>query len=169
MPKLHESQLEPGEREFVQVTHDECHFYANDGQRRVWTMEDEDILRSKHIGRSIMVSAFLCPCHGLLRLSDEQLQMNPRIEYKETFILRSIQSDGYWKSDHMLDQLIQRAIPIFEILHPGCVGVFCFDQSTNHNAMAANALIAARMNLSSGGGQPGDETERTTERNQTNT
>ena len=31
---------------------------------------------------------------------------------------------------------------------------FCFDQSTNHNAMSENALIATRMNLSSGGAQP---------------
>ena len=49
---------------------------------------------------------------------------------------------------------MHQAIPIFEILHPGCVGVFCFDQSTNHNAMAADALIATRMNLSPGGTQP---------------
>ncbi|GES98821.1 hypothetical protein PHYBLDRAFT_144584 [Rhizophagus clarus] len=93
---------------------------------------DEDILRSKHIGRSIMVSAFLCPCYGLLQLSDEQLQ----------------------KSEHMLDQLVHQAIPIFEILHPGCTGVFCFDQSTNHNAMAGDALVATKMNLSPGGKQP---------------
>ncbi len=49
---------------------------------------------------------------------------------------------------------MHQAIPIFEILHPGCIGVFCFDQSTNHNAMAAGALIAMRMNLSPGGAQP---------------
>ena len=100
-----EPQLNPGEKEIVQVTHDECHFYANDGQRRIWMREDEDILRSKHQGRSIMVSAFLCPCHGLLRLSDEQLQANPHIKNKEALVFRSIQTDGYWKSEHMLDQV----------------------------------------------------------------
>ncbi|PKY46319.1 hypothetical protein RhiirA4_320161 [Rhizophagus irregularis] len=149
-----EPQLKPEEKEIVQVTHDECHFYANDGQRKIWMKKDEDILRSKHIGRSIMVSAFLCPCHGLLQLSDEQLQVNPHIEHKEAVVLRSIQSDGYWKSEHMLDQLVHQAIPIFEILHPGCTGVFCFDQSTNHNAMAGDALVATKMNLSPGGKQP---------------
>ncbi|CAB5376582.1 unnamed protein product [Rhizophagus irregularis] len=100
-----EPQLKPGEKELVQVTHDECHFYANDGQRKIWMQKDENILRSKHIGRSIMVSTFLCPCHGLLQLSDEQLQANPHIEQKEAFILRSVQTDGYWKSEHMLDQV----------------------------------------------------------------
>ena len=85
--------------------YDECHFYANNGQRRIWIREDKDILRSKHQGCSIMVSAFLCPCHGLLRLSDEQMQENPHIKSKEAFILRSVQTDGYWKLEHMLDQV----------------------------------------------------------------
>jgi len=49
---------------------------------------------------------------------------------------------------------VQRAIPIFEILHPGCIGIFCFDQSTNHNAMAEDALIVIRMNLGPRGTQP---------------
>ena len=115
--------------------------------------EDEDILRSKYMGHSIIVSAFLCPCYGLLQLSDEQLLANSHIEHKEAFVLRSVQADGYWKVEHILDQLINRAIPIFEVLHPGCIGIFCFDQLTNHNAMAEDALIATRINLSSSGGQ----------------
>jgi len=149
-----EPQLGPEEKEFVQVTHDECHFYANDAQRRICVRGEEDILRPKHMGRSIMVSAFLCPCHGLLQLSDEQLLVNSHLEHKETFVLRSVQADGYWKAEHMLDQLVSKAIPIFEILHPGCVSVFCFNQSTNYNTMVEDALIAMKMNLSSGGGQP---------------
>ncbi|RGB22462.1 hypothetical protein C1646_634114, partial [Rhizophagus diaphanus] len=122
------------EKEIVQVTHDECHFYANNEQRKIWMKKDEDILHSKHIGRSIIVSAFLCPCHGLLQLSDEQLQVNLHIEHKEAI-------------------LMHQAIPIFEILHSGCTGVFCFNQSTNHNAMD-DALVATKMNLSSEGKQP---------------
>ncbi|CAB4490124.1 unnamed protein product [Rhizophagus irregularis] len=104
-----------------------------------------------------MVSAFLYPCYKLLQLSDEQMQENLHIKSKEAFIFHSVQTDGYWKSEHMLDQLMHQAIPIFEILHPSCVGLFCFDQSTNYNAMAAkdaaDALIAVRMNLSSRGAQ----------------
>ena len=50
-------------------------------------------------------------------------------------------------------QLVHQAIPIFEILHPGCTGVFCFDQSTNHNAMAGDALVTTKMNLSPRGKQ----------------
>ena len=37
-----ELQLGPEEKEFVQVTHDECHFYANDGQWKIWMKKDEN-------------------------------------------------------------------------------------------------------------------------------
>ncbi len=104
-----EPQLKLGEKELVQVTHDECHFYANNGQQRIWMREDEDILHSKHQGRSIIVSAFLYLCYGLLQLSDEQMQENSHIKSKEAYIFRSVQTDGYWKLEHMLDQVGQNS------------------------------------------------------------
>ncbi|CAG8486586.1 8750_t:CDS:2 [Dentiscutata erythropus] len=88
-----EPELEYGEKESVQVTHDECHFYANDGQRRIWTREDEDVLRSKHMGRSVMVSAFVCPCHRLLQLLEEQFLANPHVKYRDAFVVRSIKEE----------------------------------------------------------------------------
>ncbi len=100
-----EPKLKSGEKEFVQVTHDECHFYANDGRRRIWVNKEENILRPKHLGRSIMVSAFLCPCHELLQLSDEQMQENPHIQHKDVYVFRSIQADGYWTLEHMIEQV----------------------------------------------------------------
>ena len=39
-------------------------------------------------------------------------------------------------------------------MHPGCVAIFAFDQSSNHTSYAKDALIASKMNLSSGGKQP---------------
>ncbi|PKK56432.1 hypothetical protein RhiirC2_671666, partial [Rhizophagus irregularis] len=33
-----EPQLNSEEKEIVQVMHDECHFYANDGQWKIWMM-----------------------------------------------------------------------------------------------------------------------------------
>ncbi|CAG8798847.1 10846_t:CDS:1, partial [Cetraspora pellucida] len=116
-------------------------------QRRIWFGKDEDLLCPKGESHFIMVSVFLCPCHRLLKLSDEQMKMNPYIKYQKAFILHSIQADSYWKSEHMLDQLVQQAIPIFEMLHPSCIGVFCFNQLTNHNAITEDALVATQMNL----------------------
>ena len=52
-----------------------------------------------------MVSGFLCACHGSLQLTDEQLKANPHVKFKEVRVLRSIQADGYWKSEHMIEQV----------------------------------------------------------------
>ncbi|CAG8478277.1 19019_t:CDS:2 [Racocetra persica] len=38
----------------------------------VQTQEDEDILRSKYIGHSVIVLAFICLYYRLLQLSEEQ-------------------------------------------------------------------------------------------------
>lgn len=46
---------------------------------------------------------------------------------------------------------MHQEIPIFEILHFEYIGVFYFDQSTNYNAMASDALVATKINLSSKG------------------
>jgi hypothetical protein len=54
--------------------------------------------------------------------------------------------DGYWTSQDMVKQL-NEVIPLFEALHPDCFGLFLFDQSSNHNAYPANALVASRMTL----------------------
>ena len=51
-------------------------------------------------------------------------------------------------------QVEEKAIPIFERMHPGAVGVFAFDNSSAHAAFAADALNAKRMNVSPGGKQP---------------
>ncbi|CAG8516256.1 2992_t:CDS:2 [Dentiscutata erythropus] len=61
------------------------------------TQEDENILHSKHIGRSVIVLAFICLYHGILQLSEEYFQTNPHIKYKESFVIRSVQEDEYWK------------------------------------------------------------------------
>jgi len=35
-------------------------------------------------------------------------------------------------------------------MHPNAIAVFAFDNSTNHDAMAENALCAQHMNLNPG-------------------
>ncbi|CAG8533428.1 16024_t:CDS:2 [Dentiscutata heterogama] len=100
-----EPELEYGKKESVQVIHDEYHFYANDGQHKIWTRKDEDVLCSKHIGYSIMVSAFVYPWHGLLQLSKEQFLANPHIKYRDAFVDCFVQEDGYWKSEHIKNEL----------------------------------------------------------------
>ena len=42
-------------------------------------------------------------------------------------------------------------MPIFKILHPGCDGLFLFDNSQNHRSLPSDALRASALNLSDGG------------------
>ena len=46
---------------------------------------------------------------------------------------------GYWCGNDVHTQL-NHAITIFEILHPGCIGLFLFDNSTGHSKMPDDAL-----------------------------
>ena len=64
-----EPALEEGEKKVVQITHDECCFFAHDGMKKVWLQEGEQILRKKGEGQAFMVSGFLCPCHGVVAWS----------------------------------------------------------------------------------------------------
>ena len=60
----------------------------------------------------------------------------------------------YFLIRHLLDQIEYKTIPIFEVLYPGHVALFAFDNSTCHAAFSKDALVANRMNLNPGGKQP---------------
>lgn len=55
--------------------------------------------------------------------------------------------DGYWTANDLIKQFEEQAIPIFKKLHGSRMGVFVFDQSSNHTAYAPNELVASRMTL----------------------
>lgn len=133
-----EPVLKEGERKVVFVTHDESTFYANDGKNDLWLQQGENYLRKKGVGLSIMVSEFQCPCHGTMRYGDK----SSRHLFKA-----GTNREGWWTYKDMVNQLKEDAIYVFEKLHPGCVGVFLFDNSSNHGAFADDALVASRMTL----------------------
>lgn len=135
------------ETEIVWVSHDESIFYSNDDGGKGWCSDDHPDIHKKGNGRSIMVSDFICPCHGRLRLGG--LPVSEIIEPGKNH-------DGYWQATDILKQLEEKAIPAFEEMHPLARGLFIFDNSTNHGAYAADALVAvaSKMNLNSGGKVP---------------
>ena len=133
-----EPLLEDGERKIVLVTQDESTFHAHDARNRMWKKEGEQILRKKGPGKGLMVSNFMCPCHGTVCYQDFEFGKN---------------SQGYWTNSHMQDQL-KLAVRLFEEMHPSCQGLFIFDQSSNHGALSEDALRATTMNLGPGGKQP---------------
>ena len=144
--------LEEGLRPLVLVTHDESCFGSNDGRSYCWLDEDNKQIRPKGNGRSVMVSAFLCECHGILRLTDDLKSQHPEIPDDSTVFLKpGANGDGYWKNCDLIAQVKDKAIPIFKLLHPDCDGLFIFDNSQNHHAKAPDALNANKMNLKNGG------------------
>ncbi|OAD78784.1 hypothetical protein PHYBLDRAFT_185350 [Phycomyces blakesleeanus NRRL 1555(-)] len=107
-------------------------------EKAMWLVEGENPIRKKGPGMSLMISEFKCACHGTMS--------NGAWSSREVFH-PGADRDGYWTSAHMLKQLESNAIPLFEVIHPGCKAVFVFDQSTNHKAYSQNALIANKITL----------------------
>ena len=95
-----------------------------------------------------MISEFQCACHGTMRIGARTSRV---------FFYAGAGREGYWTHKEMLKQLTEDAIPIFEELHPGCVAVFIFDQSSNHNAYADDALVVQRMSKSEKRCEPEDK------------
>lgn len=152
-------ELGDGEAKVVLVTHDESSFEAHDGKRFVWIESEKNLLRPKGAGRSIMVSQFLCMCHGAMEitLTDDILERFPHlpgVPGQKVETLRVIKpgknADGYWTNKDLIEQ-VKVTQTLFDILHPGCAALFAFDNSQNHRAMAPDALVANRLNLSDGG------------------
>ena len=100
------------------------------------------MLRKKGNGRSIHVSGFLTPGHGVLQHNGEhaQIVIHPGKNY-----------DGRWDSDKIILQMEEKVFQIFEAEFPGCVGVFVFDHSSGHEAYAKDALRVSKMRVHPGG------------------
>ena len=144
--------LNAGERPRVLITHDESCFSSHDGKTTIWMDSNDRPLRPKGQGRSIMVSEFLCECHGPMKLSQEQRQKYPYSPFEtRVIIVPGKHQDGYWTAANLIDQVKNRAMPIFKILHPDCDGLFLFDNSQNHRCLPPDALRACALNLSDGG------------------
>ena len=155
--------LPTGKRRIVLVVQDESIYRSNDGRKKVLMEGEQQPIRPKGQGKGIMISGFACPCHGPMQLSAEQVAANPTVGNSEGssnifpsgHAFQSLEygknRDGYWTNDDLVQQLEQRAIPIFNLLHPECEALFAFDNSANHHSMKSDALVASRLNLSDGG------------------
>ena len=144
--------LQSGQRPRILVTHDESCFSSHDGKSTIWMDANDRPLRPKGQGRSIMVSEFLCECHGPMKLNEAQRVQHPEIPFETcTIILPGRQQDGYWTTANLIEQVGTKAMPIFKILHPGCDALFLFDNSQNHRSLPPDALRTSVLNLSDGG------------------
>ena len=151
--------LAHGERKLVLVTHDETTFDSNEGKKKVWIENGKQHLRPKGAGKSIMVSQFMCLCHGHMEIevTEDLLARYPSLDAPVGFVVATLRiikpgknSDGWWTNQDLVEQL-KRTIVLFEILHPDCVALFAFDNSSNHHKYAPDALRVRNLNKSDGG------------------
>jgi len=102
-----------------------------------------------------MVSEFLLETIGRLKLTPEQSLLNPNIPVEvRKYLKPGKNEEGWWTADHLIDQVINYAIPIFETIYPNAIAIMAFDNSTNHSAMPEDGLNATKMNVNPEGKQP---------------
>ncbi|CAG8728882.1 23870_t:CDS:2 [Cetraspora pellucida] len=83
-----------------------------------------------------------------LKLSEKEARMHLNILIEACcYLMPRKTQEGFWIVDNLLEQIRNKAIPIFEAKFFNAMAVFAFDNSTNHEAYTEDALIAARMNL----------------------
>jgi hypothetical protein len=77
-------ELPAGSKVLILVTHDESRFGSNDGRNFCWIDENNRQIRPKGNVRSVMVSAFLYECHGVLKLIPDLQAKHPDIPANST-------------------------------------------------------------------------------------
>ena len=144
--------LSSDQRPRISVTHDKSCFSSHDGNTTIWMDIKDRPLRPKGQGRSIMVSEFLCECHGPLKLIEHQMKDHTGISF-ETYaiIMPGKQKDRYWTISDLIHQVKTKLMPILKILHPGCDALVLFDNSQNHRSLPPDTVQASFLDLSDGG------------------
>jgi len=132
------------QKRIILCSQDESTCYANDAKRWVWLKEGMTTMRKEDPGQSVMISGIICPCHGIM-------EHNGELSYE--MFEAGTHREGWWTAEDVVKQVI-KVIRIFEALHADAMGLFQFDSSSNHHAMARDALVASRLNLKDGGNVP---------------
>jgi hypothetical protein len=116
-PEMTESlpDLADGQKEHVWISHDESAFHANDYKQDYYLKEGEQVLKKKEKGRLIMVSRFITPRYGVLRLTEEMEAANKLLPDQERltvtdssimiFPTSKATGDSYWDAEQMEEQV----------------------------------------------------------------
>ncbi len=135
----------------MMITYDKSLFSADDGCRKLWSLNGQGILRPKKKRKRITISDFLLLWSrpNLLSLSFQQQEYPASsgipteavtyFEYGKT-------EEGYCTGKHLLDRIVKKALPIGKALYPGYELLFLFNNATSHSMYAPDALQVAYMN-----------------------
>jgi hypothetical protein len=158
------SLVEPEElqdcKETVFFYHDESTIHAKERPKLTWLLPGTSELRSKNTGRLIHISDFILETTGRLKLTNDEFLKSqednttkPDAADAATVIYPGSKGDSWWDMEQLCHQVLHKAIPIFNHLHPNSQAIFIFDCSSAHGAYAKTALRAQNMNLNPGGKQ----------------
>lgn len=77
-----------------------------------------------------MISKFLTEVDGRLKLKPENIEQYPNVPVEtREYLEPGKDREGYWMAENVIEQIKTKAIPIFEVLYPNCIGIFAFDNS----------------------------------------
>lgn len=150
---LVENPLDIGEkRQTIMIYHDESTIHANERPSRAWLLPNTPDFRSKSAGRLIHISDFILETSSTGRLYIDSTEGEPE-EDAAVVIYPGSKGDKWWDCEQLIAQVKNKAIPIFERLHPSAQGVWIFDCSSAHESFGPSALRVQNMNLAPGGKQ----------------
>lgn len=127
--------------EVVMIYHDETTIYCGDSNKTSWIQIGTNVMIPKSKGQSIMVSGFICSCHGFM-------QLNLLKSYK--LFRPGINNDGWWINQDLVNQ-VNECIPLFKELHQNKKIVLVFDNSMNHHKKPLDGLDANVIPKKDGG------------------
>ena len=111
--------------------------------------QGEQILQKKGHGRIIHISDFVKEENRHLIICNEEGNI---IKDAQMIIYLGVSGDPWWDHMQLLVQ-VDKVIAIFDEVHPGCEGLFIFNQSLAHASLRPDALHMFNMNKSNGGKQ----------------
>ena len=138
-------KCDAGCREAVGVTHDESTMYANDGKKFFWMENGKKKLLPKSAGSSIMISGFMCACHGFMSGTVGDT-------FKRTYqVFKAGKNRQGWFTNKDLNNQFEGCADLIRQLHPDADIYTLFDNSMTHRAKAPDGLDASALNKSDGG------------------
>lgn len=154
--------LEPDQKLHIVLNHDKSISHVNDTKRRMWLIKGQQPIKKKGPGQAIHVSDFICEPIGCLRLVDAALADHEKLPDNSPLRLQSTEAwkiiypgknhNKWWDITQLMKQLAL-AVQIFERQFPDAVGVWVFDCSSSHKALAPDALNVNKMNVNPAGKQ----------------
>ena len=150
-------KLNPGKKEHVSLSSDECINHTNDGWHQQWLQGNQQPLKKKGNSQGNHICGWISEETGHLQLSYKQIaaqallpeDQHLKITDSWKIIYPGKGFDDWWDLKQLLDAMVH-TINIFEVTHPGKVEVFLFNCWSAHEELAADALNINKMNINLG-------------------